>query len=312
MPASAAKELAVPVVLNIRRTVGPKPEKSTALQQRLHPWAIQLYRTSRTLVYRALTPFDFLSRLINNKKDLPPISLRRYVGDLRNFESSGAEFAAYLKLIAKLQQDEALLDIGCGCGMIALNLLDYLGQSGRYAGVDIDPSSIGWCQRNITPRNPRFQFQCLDIRNDVYRPRAKQTAANIVMPFEAGSFDVIILKSVFTHLVPVETDNYLKEISRLLSPQGRCLATFFLFNQTSAAAAAQRPPKIKLSFGDDVCRWQTQECPESAIGYDESYIREGAARHGLQVETLYPGDWSGRPDSLSVQDILLLRKSALG
>lgn len=285
-------------------------ENSTSLQQRLPPWAIQLYRTSRTLAYRALSPIDFLSRLINNKKDLPPVSLRRYVGDLRNFEASGAEFAAYLKLLAKLQHNEALLDIGCGCGMIALYLLDYLGQSGRYVGVDIDPSSIEWCQRNITPRNLRFRFQCLDVRNDVYRPRVQQTAANIVMPFEPGSFDVIILKSVFTHLVPAETDNYLKEISRLLSPRGRCLATFFLFDQAAAAASLQRPPKIKLTFGDDVCRWQTHECPESAIGYRESYIHQLAARHGLEVEAQYPGDWSGRADSLSVQDILLLRKRA--
>ena len=282
--------------------------KQKSLRQVILPLLIQAYRACRRAFYRALGPLDYVSRVANDKSDFPPADLRRYVGALRNFEASGAEFAAYLKLIAKLQTHERLLDIGCGCGTIALNLVDYLESTGCYVGVDLDQSCVGWCQRKITPRNDRFKFECLDVRNDVYRPKGQHAAEDVVLPFDDGSFDVIVLKSVFTHLRLAEVDNYLKEISRLLAGGGRCLATFFLLDGVDEPAPDQGRPKIDMAFGDDQCRWQTLECPERAIAYKQSRITEMLSRHGLAVKERHFGSWSGRPDFLSFQDVLLIEK----
>jgi hypothetical protein len=80
---------------------------------------INFLRFIRHLGLLALSPLDYLSRPLNNKTDFPPLHLRRYVGPLRSFESSGAEFMSYLRLLASLRPDERILDIGCGFGLMA-------------------------------------------------------------------------------------------------------------------------------------------------------------------------------------------------
>ncbi|HEU4508752.1 MAG TPA: class I SAM-dependent methyltransferase, partial [Pyrinomonadaceae bacterium] len=118
--------------------------------------AIKFLRSCRNVALLALSPLDYLSRLLNHKTDLPPLHLRRYVGPLKSFESSGNEFMGYLRTLARLQPDERVLDVGCGCGQMALQLKDYLNDRGRYVGLDIHGSSIRWCQKKI--RNPNFEF----------------------------------------------------------------------------------------------------------------------------------------------------------
>ena len=61
-----------------------------------------------------LEPMDLAGRALNGKRRYPPLRLRRYVGPLPSFESSAAEFVAYLKILAHLQPTERLLDVGCG------------------------------------------------------------------------------------------------------------------------------------------------------------------------------------------------------
>jgi len=101
---------------------------------------------------------DRLVRAANGKRDLPPIHLRRYVGPLRSFESLGAEFVAYLKLVARLAPHESLLDIGCGCDLIALGLQDYLSTTGAYVGLDIHNS--------VVPASDSKQATAVSIRLD--------------------------------------------------------------------------------------------------------------------------------------------------
>jgi ubiquinone/menaquinone biosynthesis C-methylase UbiE len=113
------------------------------------------------------------------------LHLRRHVGPLRTFEASGAEFMSYLRLLLDLQANAQLLDIGCGCGLMALYLKDYLDNNGTYTGVDIHGPSISWCTNHI--KHPNFRFTQI---------------ADAKLPFAAQSFDVILLKSVFTHLRP--------------------------------------------------------------------------------------------------------------
>ena len=111
---------------------------------------LRLLRWCRHLTLLALWPLDYISRLINDKTDFPPLHLRRYVGPLRSFESSGAEFLSYLRLLAGLRPSDRILDIGCGCGLMALFLEDYLDEKGAYVGVDIHRPSIRWCQKKIS------------------------------------------------------------------------------------------------------------------------------------------------------------------
>lgn len=262
-----------------------------AAKQRLSRQSISVLRNLRTLAYLTLTPLDYVSRFINGKTDFPPLHLRRHVGPLRTFEASGAEFMTYLRLLLDLQPTESVLDIGCGCGLMALQLKDYLDSDGSYTGVDIHGPSIRWCTNHITPAHANFRFAQIK---------------NAKLPYEARSFDLILLKSVFTHLRPAEAENYLGEIERLLKPDGRCLVSFFLLNDEQKALA--KANALQFNFGDDRWRYVYEHSPESASAYDENYVLELLLKHNLELrEPIRYGTWTGRKNGLSFQDLLQIQ-----
>jgi len=270
---------------------------------------IKLLRTCRHAALLALAPLDYVTRVLNCKADLPPLHLRRYVGPLRSFEASGAEFMGHLRTLAELRPDERVLDIGCGCGQMALHLKQYLDEKGSYVGVDIHGPSIRWCQKEIASRRSNFEFAHIDVRNLAFNPTAKHDAESYQFPYDAHSFDLILLKSVFTHMRPAEIDNYLREVSRLLKSEGRCLATFFLLNEEQARLAREEKNALPFPHGKGVWKYRYEHSPESAVAYDESYIMELLEKHGLTLKApIYYGHWTGRENGLSFQDILLLAK----
>ena len=283
---------------------------------RVYPWhnrapmnrsAIKLLRSIRNAGLVALGPVDYLARMAKGKTDLPPLHLRRYVGPLRSFESSGSEFMEYLRSLAGLRPDERVLDIGCGCGQMALHLKNYLNENGSYAGVDIHGPSIRWCQQKIAPRHNNFHFAHIDVLNLAYNPNAAHRAETYQFPFEDHSFELILLKSVFTHMRPLEVSNYVSEVARMLKNDGRCLATFFLLNDEQAALAKEGANDPAFNYGEGEWRYVRQDSPESTVAYDENFVRQLLEKYGLEVKKRSYGSWSGRGDGLSYQDILIIR-----
>lgn len=286
---------------NTRASPSPKQTLSRPL--------VNVLRACRQFAYLSLTPFDYVSRVVNGKADFPPLHLRRYVGPLRTFEASGAEFLSYLRLLVEMQPSERLLDIGCGCGLMALYLKDSVDAQGSYVGVDLHRPSINWCRSHIGSEHQNFQFEHIDVKSLAYNSEGEHSAESFVFPYDSHSFDVVLLKSVFTHMRPAEVENYLREVARLLKENGRCLATFFLLNQEQKALAAAERDVLKFSFGTDEWRYVYEHSPESASAYDESYILSLLAKHGLRLRApIYYGHWSGRKAGLSFQDLLLIEK----
>ena len=291
-------------------TVTTNTESSGQSTRSLSRRVVNLLRGCRNLAYLSLGPFDYASRLVNGKTDFPPLHLRRYVGPLRTFEASGSEFLAYLKLLVEMQPGDRILDIGCGCGLMALYLKDYLDGSGSYAGVDLHSPSIRWCNDHIRATHPNFVFEHTDIKSLAYNPQGAHSADVFQFPFESNSFDVILLKSVFTHMRPAEIKNYLREVARMLKDNGRCLATFFLLNESQRLLATEDRNTLKFNFGDDEWRYVYENSPESASAYDENYILGALAEQGLKLKKLIIyGHWSGRENGLSFQDMLVIEKA---
>ena len=279
-------------------------------KQKLPRLLINILRAGRDFAYLTLTPFDDLSRRLNGKAEFPPLHLRRHVGPLRTFEASGAEFMCYLRLLVGMKPGERILDIGCGCGLIPLYLKEYLDEQGSYIGIDLHHPSIKWCRRRITSKAPNFRFDYLDVKSLAYNPNGKLTAESLNFPYDSYSFDIVLLKSVFTHMRPTEVENYLREIARLLNETGRCLATFFLLNEEQKRLAAEGLNTLKFNFGEERWRYVYEHSPESACAYDENYILGLLRKHGLRLrEPIYYGRWSGRASGLSFQDILIIERA---
>lgn len=267
----------------------------------------QALQLTRTVGLSLLEPVDYASRVINNKRHFPPLRLRREVGDLGSFESSGGEFMPYCRLLCNVQPNARVLDIGCGCGLMALFFEDYLDSTGQYVGVDIQSRLIRWCQKHISSRSPNFKFVLLDLPNQRYNPGGNPHA-EFRIPEEDHSFDFILLKSVFTHLLPDDLERYMAEISRLLSEDGRCLASFFLFDEGAADVKSTRS-SLSFEHGDGTYRYQCERVPERAVAYSESYIRRILSQHNLVLqEPIRYGAWSGRADGLSFQDLIVVTR----
>lgn len=140
------------------------------------------------------------------------------------------EYLAYLTLLCDMRRDAMVLELGCGHGRTARGLLDYLRSPGAYYGVDADRVRIEDAQNRIQSRNPGFRFLWAVVHNARDNPAGRQSAASYRFPFDDGTFDIVYGASLFTHLLPDEAENYLRESRRVLKPRGKCLFSLFVLD----------------------------------------------------------------------------------
>lgn len=256
------------------------------------------------------TTKDKLQELYNLQ---PPSKLIKGHGGER-FSQLGHKWVETFKLIADLKPDDTVLDVGCGPGRMALALAPYLGEKGRYEGFDIKPKDIAWCKQEIEPRWSRSRFQLVDIKNEHYNPDGIISADKFKFPYEDNTFDFVFLTSVFTHLLPADLSNYLREVSRVLKLGGRCLISYFLLNESIRDSIQAK--KARFNFADNPqphCYIEKPENPEDVVAYDEEFIRNQYSEIGLNIkEPIYFGSWSGTNSNIKArhgQDIILAVKS---
>src|SRR5450432_676701 len=137
------------------------------------PWLRRNFMARRWLDRMFLDAPDYALRAVTGRNHWPPYSLRAFVGGAQRFDEVGRWFLEEFRRLGLFSRGSAVLDIGCGCGRLAYTLaadeaLRELEVS--YAGMDVDRSSISWCQRQITPLNPRFAFYHADCYNPSYNP----------------------------------------------------------------------------------------------------------------------------------------------
>lgn len=251
---------------------------------------------------------DWIERTLKRERHFPPWWLRD-VGGGDDFGAIGQEFLRLFVEIGALKPDERVLDIGCGSGRMAIPLTGYLSPPGSYVGLDITQRVIDWCQQNISNRHPNFRFLHVDLYNKRYNPTGCCLAHEYRFPFDDQSFDFVFLTSVFTHLLPEATQNYLREVARLLSEDGRGFLTFFLLNPTQWALAEQGRNDVDFRRGPGPYRLRDEAIPESAVAYEQGYLFDLLAECGLVPNgPVHYGTWSGRQDGLSYQDILLVQR----
>jgi len=183
---------------------------------------------------------------------LPPASLRRCTREFKDdryFLDSARKEAIRLIRHCGLSPEDRVLDIGCGAGRLPLGILDVVGPVRGYEGIDVDRRAIEWCRCWIAEDHPAFRFTHLYVHNDRYNPAGSiRLDGRFRFDFPDGHFDVIYLYSVFTHMTAGDTKVYLRELQRLLAPDGAIFLTAYIENDVpdeSINPAGYRQPSDK-------------------------------------------------------------------
>jgi SAM-dependent methyltransferase len=130
--------------------------------------------------------------------------------DWKLYRDSGIQHARVLaEIITQYFGDRPLsiFEWGCGPGRVIRHLQESLKQPCVLTGSDINRKSVDWCRANL----PSIHFA--------------ENGAEPPLPFEAGSFDCIIARSVFTHLSEPMHYAWRDELLRVLKPGGLILLT---------------------------------------------------------------------------------------
>lgn len=262
---------------------------------------------ARSFYYSML---ELLDRRRSRRNSLyAPPKLDFVTGGTADFEIEARAIVDYYINLTGLQPNHSVLDVGCGIGRIAAPLTEYLGKDGSYEGFDIVEIGIRWATNHITRQYPNFKFQRANVFSEMYHPDGKFKASEYRFPYKDKSFDRIIASSLFTHMLPADMNNYLREITRVMKDDGRALITYFLLNDHSRDAIKNRDSAINFMPYSSECWVRDISLPESALCYNEPFVERAHAEAGLSIEKpIHYGSWSCKDGGAFLQDVTISTK----
>jgi cyclopropane fatty-acyl-phospholipid synthase-like methyltransferase len=188
----------MPLILKLWQAV------PSSLQLSIVKTAQRNKRVYRWLMFRH---FDLKDQANGNLTLLPPAEMRYRVGgspDPEEFVTIGKQCAADIqaalqKVGRELDSFERILDFGCGCGRTLVHMKS-LAPNAQFEGTDIDANAIEWCRQHL--KFGRFTL-------------SKESPP---IDYAAGTFDLIYVISVFTHLDEDYQFRWLEELQRIAKP----------------------------------------------------------------------------------------------
>jgi SAM-dependent methyltransferase len=256
-----------------------------------------------------LAPVDLADRLLGRHHPGLPPKAHIFTGGVVDFAASGRSTLQTICSVTGVNPSSHILDVGCGIGRLAIAMPDFLDANGGYEGFDIVPEGIEWCKQHIVGPHDNIHFTLADVYNKEYNPKGSRQPADYQFPYEDETFDVAVLLSVFTHMLPIDVDRYVGEIARVLKKNGRICASYYIIRPESLRlmTSGRGFMFFKYNLGS---HWiQSKRVPELGVAYDERYIRGIYSKHGLSdPPDIHFGRWCGRPTGLDAQDVVVATK----
>jgi ubiquinone/menaquinone biosynthesis C-methylase UbiE len=114
--------------------------------------------------------------------------------------------------VAAIRAGNAILDVGCGTGILTRRACEAAGSAGVAIGVDPGQDMIRIARENAQRFGSRAAFKIATIEN---------------LPFLSASFDVVLSSLMLHHLPPDLKRKGLREVYRVLKPGGRFVVVDF-------------------------------------------------------------------------------------
>lgn len=253
-------------------------------------------------------PIDCFDGITGKRDQLTPPKGLIFIGS-GDFREQGERLLGILRQYGAVTPQSHILDVGCGIGRLAVPLTRFLDSKGRYDGFDIVKKGIDWCNKHIAPNYPNFHFLHVDLKNDLYNLATEQKASQFIFPYPDNAYDCVVLTSVFTHMLPADVNNYLAQIERVLTPGGKCVATFFLINEAIGQQMKSGKSYFNFSHQHEGYALLDEKVREANIAFDETYLKQMITDNRLHLNGIYYGSWSGTVEtSPDFQDLLVLEK----
>jgi SAM-dependent methyltransferase len=256
----------------------------------------------RYLLRRA---YYFPADIFKKRNELIPPSGLIYTGG-GDFERQGKDWMGFFINHCNLKETDNFLDIGSGIGRIAIPLVNFL--KGEYHGFDAVKLGVDWCNDKISSKYKNFHFRYVDLFNDLYKNKGID-ATTYQFPYPQNYFNVACAISVFTHMLPDEVINYLKETNDVLADDGFFIATFFILDDESIKLMNKNDGfKFQYTYGNYALI--DKKVKSANVAFDKKYLFAIIEKAGFVLEKSFNGYWCGREKSTSVdfQDILILKK----
>ena len=217
-----------------------------------------------------------ISRPFSEFRDLPPNRMRIRVGVGNRILFNQAQYLEYgagtvVELMSEslLSLDSNVLDIGSGCGRLAA-ALERFGLRGCYSGIEVDQEMVEWCRRHFPAE--RFQFHYANVYSSVYNPDGERGPYRV--PLDDATQDLVIGQSLFTHLLPDDLANYLREAHRVLRPGGSMYMGVFCLDDMQDLGLLGGRWSFPAAIGP--AHVENERFPEAAVAYERGYLREAA------------------------------------
>lgn len=123
-------------------------------------------------------------------------------------------------------RDVDVLDVGCGVRH-TMTIINRGIRVRSYTGIDVSRPIVDFLRQSVEAHDPRFHFAHWNVRNALYQPEGVDMGSQDALPV-SGSFDLIWLFSVFTHLAPGDAESLLRILRKYVRDNGRLLFSAFI------------------------------------------------------------------------------------
>lgn len=150
--------------------------------------------------------------------------LKVWFHDTFSFRGQGRKLRQRTAALAAIQPGDAVLDVGCGTGTLALEVARRVGRAGRVAGIDPGTEQIARARAKAARRHLPIDFQIGVIEQ---------------LAFPDQTFDVVLSTLMMHHLPASLKRQGLAEIARVLKPEGRLIIADFKHKRERQGRAAR-------------------------------------------------------------------------